>query len=406
MVAVAKPVASGQLRRRLGLGLLVLYGIGITVGAGIYVLIGAVAGQAGVYAPWAFLLAALAMSFTVGSYMELATRFPVSAGEAAYVKAAFGRPLITRTVGLATLVTAIISSAAVALGSAGYIAEFVALPRPVLVVLVLLAVGAVAAYGILESVVLAGVFTIVEVGGLLAIIIAAMLSPAPLVIPSVPPADAAVLTGIATGSLIAFFAFIGFEELANIAEEAKEPERSLPLAMIITLVVSAALYVLIAIVAVSVVEPGRLAKSSAPLSDVFRAVAAVSPATITAIAIMATINTILASLTMASRVAYGMARQGDLPKVLGDVNAVTGTPLVATALTVGAALVLALAFNIEPLAEATSVATLIVFALVNMSLIVIRWRGDGGKSGYFRVPGWVPYAGVASSVAMALASVL
>ena len=86
--AIPLPVA---LRRRLSLPLLVLYGVGITIGAGIYVLIGAVAGHAGRYAPWSFVLAAVTMALTVGSYAELATRYPVSAGEAAYVRAALKR---------------------------------------------------------------------------------------------------------------------------------------------------------------------------------------------------------------------------------------------------------------------------------------------------------------------------
>ena len=82
-------VQPARLKRRLGLPLLVLYGTGITIGAGIYVLIGAVAGHAGVYAPWSFMLAAVVMAFTVASYIELSTRYPVSAGEAAYIRAAF-----------------------------------------------------------------------------------------------------------------------------------------------------------------------------------------------------------------------------------------------------------------------------------------------------------------------------
>jgi amino acid transporter len=116
------------LKRRLGLPLLVLYGVGITIGAGIYVLIGAVAGHAGRYAPWSFLLAAAVMAFTVASYAELATRFPVSAGEAAYVRHAFGSRALSRTVGLLTILVGLIASSTVAIGAAGYISQFVSLP--------------------------------------------------------------------------------------------------------------------------------------------------------------------------------------------------------------------------------------------------------------------------------------
>lgn len=113
------------LRRNLGLPLLVLYGTGITVGAGIYVLIGEVAGHAGSYAPWSFFLAAAVMALTVASYAELSTRFPVSAGEAAYVMAAFRSPAFATAIGLLTVTIGVISSAAVTLGSAGYIQQFI-----------------------------------------------------------------------------------------------------------------------------------------------------------------------------------------------------------------------------------------------------------------------------------------
>ena len=141
------PIEVAALRRRLGLPLLVLYGTGITIGAGIYVLIGAVAGHAGVYAPWSFLLAAIVMALTVASYAELSTRFPVSAGEAAYVRAAFQSRLLSTAIGLLTFVVGVVSSSAVALGSAGYIAQFVDLPQSLIVVVVVMALGAVAALG-------------------------------------------------------------------------------------------------------------------------------------------------------------------------------------------------------------------------------------------------------------------
>ena len=138
-------VQPARLKRRLGLRLLVLYGTGITIGAGIYVLIGSVAGHAGVYAPWSFLLAAAVMGFTVASYIELSTRYPVSAGEAAFVRAAFGSRLLSTMTGLLTVIIAIVSAAAVALGSAGYIQQFVDLPRSLIVIVLVVGLGAVAA---------------------------------------------------------------------------------------------------------------------------------------------------------------------------------------------------------------------------------------------------------------------
>jgi APA family basic amino acid/polyamine antiporter len=406
---MARPLPSqpaAALQRRLSLPLLVLYGIGITIGAGIYVLIGAVAGHAGTYAPWSFVLAAVVMALTVGSYAELTTRFPVSAGEAAYVRAAFRSRAASTLTGLLTIVIGIVSSAAVALGAAGYIAQFTDLPHSAIVAVLLAALGAVAAWGILESVLLASLFTLIEAGGLLVIIVAGWQAQVPLASAlAVPPLDIGTLSGIGYASLLAFFAFIGFEDLANVVEEAKVPQRDIPRAMVLTLVISTVLYVAVAAIAVSAVPVAELAASPAPLSLVFRTLAGISPATISVIAIVATLNTILAQMTMAARVVYGMARQGDQPDFAGRVHPKTATPLIATALIVAATLALALLVPFERLAEGTSLATLVVFALVNLALLRLRHRNIHTDGPHIHVPLWVPAAGLVSCLAMMAAAV-
>ena len=402
-MAADPPAGSAvPLRRRLGLPLLVMYGTGVTVGAGIYVLIGEVAGHAGSFAPWSFVLAAAVMALTVASYSELSTRYPVSAGEAAYVMAAFRSPGLATAVGLLTVAIGVISSAAVALGSAGYVQQFIALPQYLIVLIVLALLGGVAAWGILESVVLASVFTLIEVGGLLIVIVAALYEDLPFAaaITTLPPMNPTALSGIAFGGLLAFFAFIGFEGLANIVEEARVPHRDIPRAMVLTLVISTVLYVLVAAVAVSAVSIERLAASNAPLSLVFRQVAGVSPATISAIAIVATLNTILAQMTMAARVIYGLARRGHLPAPLARVHPRTRTPLLATALVAIAIVPLALLVPLTPLAEMTSLATLAVFAVVNLALLRLRYRGVEALVAHVTVPIWMPAIGLATSVAM------
>lgn len=407
LVTTESSSPQGALRRRLGLPLLVLYGVGITVGAGIYVLIGAVAGHAGVYSPWSFLLAGIVMAFTVASYIELSTRLPVSAGEAAYVREAFGSRLLSTLVGLSTVVIGVMSASTVTLGSVGYIRQFIDLPPAALAMALLLVLGLVAVWGILESVVIAGLLTLVEVGGLVAIIVAGVHADLPIAaVAGLPRAEFHVLSGIATASLLAFFAFIGFEDLANIVEEAQEPRRDIPRAMVLTLVISTVLYVVVAAIAVSAVSIDRLASSSAPLSLVFREVAGVSPQTISAIAVVATLNTILAQITMAARVIYGMARQGDLPLVFGIVQPRTGTPWLATGIVVGIVAVLALAFPFAGLAESTSVATLAVFALVNLSLLRLKYRGPSSAGTHVHVPAWMPASGLASSLLMIVAGLL
>ena len=382
--------------------MLVLYGTGITIGAGIYVLIGAVAGHAGVYAPWSFVLAAIVMALTVASYAELSTRFPVSAGEAAYVRAAFSSRVLAVVTGLLTIVIGVVSASAVTLGSVGYIKQLADIPQWIIVVAIVVTLSAVAAWGILESVLLASLFTLIEVGGLLAIIAAAIHMDLPIasVLAQPPPLDPQILSGIGFASLLAFFAFIGFEDLANVVEEAKVPHRDIPRAMVLTLLISTILYVVIAAIAVSAVSIDRLSSASAPLSLVFREVAGISPVTITIIAIVATLNTILAQMTMSARVIYGMARQGDLPRIAGRVHPWTATPLFATILIAASVILLALSAPLERLAEGTSLATLVVFALVNLSLLRLRHRRVHSTGPHVKIPIWVPAAGLATCLAM------
>lgn len=402
-MAKSGPVESpNALRRRLGLPLLVLYGTGITIGAGIYVLIGAVAGHAGKYAPWSFLIAAIVMAFTVASYAELSTRFPISAGEAAYVKAAFQSRVMSTFTGLLTVAIGVVASSAVTLGSAGYIGQLVDIPQGATVVIIAVALGSVAAWGIFESALLAGAFTLIEVGGLMAIIVAAIHVEVPVLaaLAQPLPTDVDTISGIAFASLLAFFAFIGFEDLANVVEEAKVPHRDIPRAMVLTLVISTILYVAVAAVAVSVVPIEHLSSSPAPLSIVFRQVAGVSPTTISIIAIVATLNTILAQMTMAARVLYGMARQGGLPRFLGHVHSKTATPLIATTIIVLLVIAFALAVPLVRLAEGTSMATLVVFAMVNLALLRLRKRGVHSQQPHVKVPIVIPAAGFTACVVM------
>lgn len=390
------------LRRRLSLPLLILYGVGVTIGAGIYVLVGSVAGHAGMHAPLAFVLAAIVMGLTVGSYAELCTRFPVAAGEAAYVKAAFQHPAFSTATGLLMIGGGVIAAATVAVGSTGYIAQFIDWPAPVVVAIVVVVLGLISAWGILESVLLAALFTIIEVAGLAVIIVAAARADLPVAsaIMTLPAIHSGLWPGIAFASLLAFFAFTGFEDLTNMVEEAKAPERDVPIAMAITLVVTTVLYVVISAIAVSALPIDRLAASPSPLALVYRELAGVSPAVISAIAIVATLNTIIAQMTMATRVVYGMAKLGNLPRMLGSVNRTTATPLVATASIIVATLGLAWLTPFERLAEFTSISTLVVFAMVNLALLKLRFEEAAPRRGVLTVPLFVPVLGLVSSVGL------
>ena len=403
--------AGPALERSLSLLQATLYGLGVTIGAGIYVLVGAATARAGMHAPFAFLLAAALMALSAASFAELAGRLPVAAGEAAYVREAFQSDRLATGVGLLVVAIAIVAAAAISLGSAGYIGVFLALPEPVLVTGVVVAMTAIAAWGINASVSFAGVMTVIEIGGLVMLVLVGMAMEPDLVrrLPeAVPPlTDGGAIAGIVGTALLAVFAFIGFEGLANVAEEVRDPKRTLPYAIFLTLAISALLYVLVVWVALVSVGQAELAESKAPLALVFERLTGASPRTMSAIAIVATLNGIIVQIIMSSRVLYGLARQGNLPAALGTVSKTTRTPLVATAVTSALVLILALALPLQHLADLTARMTLVVFALVNLSLIRIKGREcprerprEGHALTGFVAPTWVPWAGFASCVAL------
>ena len=262
------------LRRRLSLPLLTFYGLGTIVGAGIYVLIGAVAGRAGVYAPVAFLTAALIAGLTAHSYAKLSARFPKSAGEAVYVRQAFGSKALAAATGIAVIVTGVVSAATIANGFAGYSGVFFESPAWLVIVLFVLALCGVAIRGILESVWLATLITLLSIAGLLIVVFLArdaLWTVGERWQDLVPPLELGAWTGITFGAFLAFYAFIGFEDMVNVAEEVREPRRTLPLAIYAALILAVLLYVLVALVAVLAVDVDVLATSAAPLVDVVAA---------------------------------------------------------------------------------------------------------------------------------------
>ncbi len=409
MEQTTPPDSVPTLKRSLGFWHATLYGLGVTIGAGIYVLIAPAVGVAGIYAPLAFIVAAVIMALTGASFAELASRMPVASGEAAYVRAGFRSEALATVIGLMVITIAIVSAAAISVGSAGYIAVFVPLPQPVLVAIVVAAMAVVAMWGIVESVTLAATMTAIEIGGLV-IIIAFGFATEPAAFARldemIPSASglAVAAPGILAATVLAVFAFIGFESLANVAEEVEAPARTLPRAIMATLVVTTLLYVLVVWVSLVAVPQAELAAAKAPLALVFQRLTGGSPLIMGAIAVVATLNGIIVQLIMASRVAYGLARQGSLPQALGAVHARTRTPVNATIAAALVTLVLALTAPLAQLAEVTSLITLAMFAIVNVALGLIKAQERVPPDGIFRVWTVVPWAGAASSLAFLVAA--
>ena len=398
---------SSGLKRSLSLGHATLYGLGVTVGAGIYVLVGAAAAHSAMYAPVAFAIAALLMALTAASFAELAGRAPVAAGEAAYVALAFNSKGLATAVGLLVTVIAAISAATVTVGAAGYLALFLPLPTFALIALVVLAMGAIAAWGIKQSVTLVGLMTLIEVGGLLIIILAGMLLVPGLFtrLPElVPPIQTpGILGAILSTALLAVFAFIGFESLANVAEEVNDPRRTIPRAILLTLVTATLLYMLVVWIALLAVPVPELIQSSAPLALVFEHLTGLSPRFMSGIAAVATLNGVVIQMILASRVLYGLSQSGQLPAVFGQVSPKTRTPVVGTAITASFVLLFALFLPLHGLADLTARLTLVIFAGVNISLARIKLRGDPAPVGSFIVPAWVPWAGCVTCIALLVA---
>lgn len=393
-----------ELSRVITLPLLVLYGLGITIGAGIYVLVGQTAAQAGIYAPMSFVLAAFVMAFSAGTFAEFTGRIPQAAGEAVFVKAGFGSELLSLLAGGLIVLSAVVAAATIALGGTGYIVSLTGFSEPVVVACVITMMGLVAMWGIKQSVIFAGIFTVLEVIGLLIIIIAGFWQKPDLLMEIgqvIPPlSDTTAITAVFTTSLIAFFAFIGFDDVVNLVEETKNPARTMPLAILITLVVATILYFLVTLVAVFAVPLDILGTSTAPISLLFQTLTGVSPLAISLIAIVATLNGVIIQIIMASRVVYGMAKKGGLPNALSRVNSRTHTPILSTVIITAVSIILALFFPIEKLAALTTSLILFVFTLVNMSLVLIKLRKKTAPDGIFTVGLWVPAFGTVFSLAL------
>jgi basic amino acid/polyamine antiporter, APA family len=383
------------LRRNLNLPLVILYGLGNILGAGVYILIGKVAGEAGYLAPIAFLGSSIIAGITAFSFCELSSRFPVAAGAAIYIKEGFRKPGLSLGIGLMIILTGIVSAATLSKGFAGYLNVFIALPAELVIVSLLLLLAAVAIWGIAESVSVAALFTLLEVGGLLVILY--VTSPALEQLPArradfMPSMDLSVWIGVFGGAFLAFYAYVGFEDMVNLAEEVRNPKRVMPLAILSAISIATLIYVLVALNSVLTLSPEQLQISEAPLADIYQAATSKSPWFISIVSLFAVINGALIQIIMGSRVCYGLAKQGLISGSFARLNPKTQTPVLATSVITGIIIVAALWLPIETLAKTTSYLLLALFCMVNLALIRIK-RRDGATAAAFTVPTVIPYAG-------------
>lgn len=389
---------SPSLRRALAFWPLLFYGIGLIVGAGIYVALGEVVARAGAAAPFSFLLAGIAAGFTGLCYAALASRYPEAAGAAAYAKHGFASDRVAQATGVAVTLATAISAASIAHGAAQYLGLLLPLPGPALVAALVAGFTLVAALGVRESVGLAAVVGALEILGLFAAIAAGLGAQED------GPGAAAMLPegivgwqGALAGAFIAFFAFIGFETLANLAEETKDPAVTLPRGILAAIGISSLLYIAVAAAAVL----GGTGAGN-PLLGLFEGRNAVLFALVGFLAIA---NGVLVEIVMLSRLFYGMARRRQLPAALAAVAPRTRTPVRATLLAGAIVLAAALLLPFDRLIVLANALTLAVFVVVDLALLKVQRRGEA-VPGSFDVPRWVPPLAAALALALLLSELL
>ena len=359
-----------QLKAVLGLTQLTFYSVGVIIGAGVYSVIGAAAGLAGEGLWLSFVVGAIVAALTAVSYAEMTTAFPAAGAEYVYVRRALPEARwISTAMAAVILFGGAATAATVAVAFGGYLQIFLDVPPIVAAVLLLTFCTAVNVVGIREASWLNVLFTSIEVAGLLLVIAAGLASGDFLDPILLPPSS-----GILPAAAVIFFVYLGFEEVANLAEEVRNPARDIPRAIFISLGITTLLYVLISLAVIALASPTDLAKSGAPLATALQSAWPRMTWTLSAIALFATANTVLITLIATSRMAFSMAREGDLPAALGNLVRGRQTPWAAAVLLLAMSALLLPLGDLKILAELSSFAALIAFLAVNFSLIILRYR--------------------------------
>jgi APA family basic amino acid/polyamine antiporter len=394
-----KPAESTGLARELGIWEVMLSGIGIILGAGIYALIGSAAALAGNGVWLSFGLSAIIATFTALSYAELSSMYPRAGAEYEYTAPALGQR-IAFVVGWLIIFSGIVGAAAVALGFAGYLGTILSVPAIPAAIVLIAVLCIILLYGIRESAIVASIFTLIEAGGLVLIIIAGL--------PYLGKVDYFEMpmgvSGLFSATALVFFAYMGFEEMVKFSEETRSPEKTIPKALLLALVICTLLYILVSISAVSVLGWEALSGSVAPFSDVARlAWGENGSLVLSVIALFATSNTVLLMMFASSRISYGMAKAGSLPRFLSRVHPQSRTPWIAI-FAVGLGSMVFLFFgNIGFVANIANFTLFVTFIVVNAAAIILRYR-EPDLPRPFRSPGRVgrlpvfPVLGIVSSI--------
>lgn len=384
-----------ELKRRISLFGITMYGVGNVLGAGIYALIGEVVGITGNISWLAFVLAAITGAFTGLSYAELSAMYPKSAAEFVYTEEAFKLRKLSFILGWIIIFSGVLSAATVALGFAGYVAQFLGIDLLIVKIIIgislILLLSIVNFIGIRTSTWMNILFTLIEASGLIFIIIIGIPYVGSVNYTILPSASS--IGAIFSSVALIFFAYIGFEDIANIAEEVKQPHKNLPRAIVYSIIITTILYCLTAISVVSIAPYADIAVSDAPLNYVATvALGPIGGLIMSSIAIFATANTVLIMLIVTSRMIYGMARDKALPEGLSKISEKRRIPTLAVLVTMILTITPIFFGDISIVAHATVFGVLINFFLVNLSLIVLRKNKPDLKRPFKLVPNinWMP----------------
>ena len=371
-----------KLKRSVSLFTLTMYGIGVILGAGIYAIVGKAAGIAGSSLWLSFLIAASVGMLTGLSYMELISMFPQTAAEYVYVKNSLRSKATAFVAAWMMLAAGIVSASTVAIGFANYFVGLFGGYVTLVAVILVVVLSAVNLWGISESTKLNVVFSSIEIVGLLIVIVAALPTLGTVNLFEMPNG----IIGVISASALIFFAFTGFESIANVAEETKNPEKTAPRALLIAITVTTIIYVLVSVSVVNLVSYEQLAASPAPLSfAVSQAFGSNAFTLMSSIALFATANTVLIILIATSRIMYGLSKDGALPQLFSHLLKRRHTPWAAILVIMIFTAVFAFFENIQVVAGIADFSLFIVYGFVNLSLIILRFK-QPHKERKFKVP--------------------
>jgi len=395
---------STKLNRSISLPMLILYGLGTMIGGGFYALLGEIAGEAGLFTPLAFLLSGLLAFVSATSFAELSSRLPFSAGEARYTQEAFSSKNFSTMVGWLVILTGIVSAATITVATAGFVQDFINVSQTVAILFLVLSMGVIAAWGIGKSVAFVAIISVIQIGALVYIVFVAGDSLSQL--PSrwqelFVPTSSTIWLGVFSGAFLGFYAFVGFEDMVNMAEEVKDVRKNLPIAILVSIFLTTLIYIVVSTIAVLTVSPQMLASSNTPVAEILRGHGAFTMKMMGVVSLLI-VNGALVQIIMASRVIYGLSTKDQAPAFLGKINSKTQTPLLATAIITLIVLALAIFFPLQTLAESTSFIILFIFAIVNLSLWLIKGREDKDTKQKISFPRWVSLFGFMTSIVVLL----